>query len=110
MPDNRSAFVVSLYGAADVITDNTIGFTVLYLGRGYITVCVVNPGNDIVRRLRSVKRYPPVFGNDFLGAVRLDICPLVKDDIAGPQVAVDYSVGPLSALLLILKASPDHIL
>ena len=95
MPDNRSAFVVSLYGAADVITDNTIRFTVLYLGRGYITVCVVNPGNDIVRRLRSVKRYPPVFGNDFLGTVRLGICPLVQDDIAVPKITVYSSVEPL---------------
>ena len=110
LPNDRSVFVVGLHGAADVVAHDAVTLAVYQLGGWDIAVCVVNPGDEVVRWLGPVERHFAVFGNYLLRPFRFVVLPLVKDDIAGPQVAVDYSVGPLSALLLILKASPDHIL
>ena len=110
LPDERSMFVVGLYGATDIVAHDAVTLAVYQLGGWNIAVGVVNPGDEVVRWLGPVERHFAVFGNDWLRLFRFVVFPLVKDDIAGPQVAVDYSVGPLSALLFILKASPDHIL
>ena len=108
--DGRPMFVVGPHGATDVVAHDAVTLAVYQLGGWDIAVCVVNPGDEVVRWLGPVERHFAVFGNYLLRPFRFVVLPLVKDDIAGPQVAVDYSVGPLSALLLILKASPDHIL
>ena len=110
LPNDRSVFVVALHGAADVVAHDAVTLAVYQLGGWNIAVSVVNPGDEVTRWLGLVERHIAVFGNDWLRLFRFVVFPLVKDDIAGPQVAVDYSVGPLSALLFILKASPDHIL
>ena len=84
LPDGRSVFVVGLHGATDVVAHDAVTLAVYQLGCGYITIGVVNPGDEVVRWFGPVERHIAVFGNDWLRPFRFVVLPLVKNDVAIP--------------------------
>ena len=92
LPDGRSMFVVGLHGATDVVAHDAVTLAVYQLGCGYITIGVVNPGDEVVRWFGPVERHFAVFGNDWLRPFRFVVLPLVKNNVAIPKVAVHAAI------------------
>ena len=95
LPDERSVFVAGLYGATDVVAHDAVTLAVYQLGGWDIAVCVVNPGDEVVRWFGPVERHIAVFGYYLLWPFRFVVLPLVKNNVAIPQVAVHAAVESL---------------